>query len=140
MSESNQGDFVIDTSSLLAYLRGQPGGDLVLRVFMQCAECGYKVKTTALALLKAYETAAMENELMLDDVISVVEQLPLEVTPLTGDTAAQTARISFAQGHRECASVSVVELAASSGATLVTADKEVAAIYPRCLLVSGDPH
>ncbi len=138
--EPEQGDFVIDASSLLAYLRGHAGGDLVQRVFLQCAECGYKVKTTALALLKAYEAVALENEPMLDDVISLVEQLPMEVRPLSGDAAAQSVRMSFAEGHRDSARVSVVELAASSGATLVTADKEVAAIYPRCLLVSGDPH
>jgi len=136
MAGPEQGDFVVDYSSLLAYLRGEPGGDLVQRVLSQCAECGYKAKTTALVLLKVYEQAAEENEPMMDDVISVIEQLPLEVVPLTGDLAAQSIRASLAKGLGDSAAGSVAELVRSINATLVTADKEMAKVHPKCLLVS----
>ena len=124
MSESDKGDlFVVDSSSLLAYLRGQPGGDLVQRVFSQCADCGRKVRTTALALLQTYETAAAENEAVLDDVISLVERLPLQVDPLTGEGAAQSARNALPNHGGNAVQSSIVELARSIDATLVTADK-----------------
>ena len=140
MSEPDKGDvFVVDSSSLLAYLRGQPGGELVQRVFAQCAECGYRVKTTALALLQTYESAAAENEPMIDEVISLVEQLPLEVVPLTGEGAAQSARASLSLDHRSPAQISVVDLARSVDAALVTADNVMAELYPKCLFVTERP-
>jgi len=136
MAVPEQGDFVLDASSLLAYLRGEPGGDLVQRVFSHCAECGYKAKTTALVLLRVYEQAAEENELMMDDVISVLEQLPLEVVPLTGDLAAQSVRTSLVKGIKDSAGGSAAELATVIGGTLVTADKDMARLLPGSLLVS----
>lgn len=136
MSESDKGDvFVIDSSSLLAYLRGQPGGDLVQRVFSQCADCGRMVKTTALALLQTYETAGAENEPILDDVIALVEQLPIKVEPLTGGDAALSARNSLTKNGMCAAQSSIVELARSTDAILVTADKTTAELYPNCLLI-----
>jgi predicted nucleic acid-binding protein len=86
-------------------------------------------------LLQTYETAAAENEAVLDDVISLVERLPLQVDPLTGEGAAQSARNALPNHGGNAVQSSIVELARSIDATLVTADKETCELYPGCLFI-----
>ncbi len=128
---------VADSSSLLAYLRGEPGGELVQKVFRHALECGYKVQTTALTLLEVYNAVASEKRSLMDDVISLVGQLPLRILPLTEECAAGAARKAAATGGVTPEQCCALELATDQNATLLTADGSLAERFAKSLLVSS---
>ncbi len=131
-----EGTFVMDASSLLVYLRGEPGCSIVQKVLGQSAECQDKIRITSVALLKVYGDSALENREQLDEVIALVEQLPFEVVPLTGNSAADAARTNVGDTPLEPdASTTYQLLKDTTGATLITADEALQSLWEQCLFV-----
>ncbi|HHY44465.1 MAG TPA: hypothetical protein GX512_01970 [Firmicutes bacterium] len=131
--------FVMDASALLAFLEGAPGGALVQRVLKQCADCGTQVEITGDGLLEVYAAAVSGMASSLEELASLIDQLPVSIEPLTQDLAMLSARVlAGCPGLRKAASSAVV-LARERGATLVTADPLQASLVP-CLYVGPKPH
>lgn len=127
----------MDSSSLLTYLRGDPGGHLVQRILRQSAECGYRIRVAPVDLLEVYRESAKEDSL-LDEVAALMEQLPLEIVPFAGNDAVQIARIAMENPELGYGRSASLQLARSLGATLVTADEGLKAAWEPCLFVKGE--
>jgi PIN domain nuclease of toxin-antitoxin system len=122
--------FVMDSSALLAFLEGGPGGPLVQRVLRQCSECGTQVEMTSDGLLEAYAAATSGSASSLEELASLIDQLPVSVESLTQDLAMLSARVLAERpGLRHSASSTVV-LSRERGATLITADPVQASLVP----------
>lgn len=129
--------FVMDSSALLAFLNGEPGGALVQRVLKQCLECGTQVDMTSLDLLEAYAAAISASASSLEELTSLIDQLPVSVEPLTQDLAMLSARIIEERpGLKPPASPAVV-LSRKKGATLLTADPIQASLAPSLYVGPG---
>ncbi|HHY75697.1 MAG TPA: type II toxin-antitoxin system VapC family toxin [Firmicutes bacterium] len=122
--------FVMDSTALLAFLRGEPGGRLVQRVLRQCEECGTQVEITADCLLEVYASGISGESASLEELASLIDQLPLAVAPLTQDLAIQSARILASSPGMRPAGASSVALSREAGTTLVTADPLLASMVP----------
>ncbi|MGI6642507.1 MAG: PIN domain-containing protein [Bacillota bacterium] len=127
----------MDSSSLLAYLRGDPGGHLVQRILRQSAECGYRVKIAPMDLLEVYGQCANEDS-VLHEVAALIEQLPCEVTPFTGWDVMQVARIAAERPELGYGQSASLHLARTLGATLVTANEKLKAAWEPSLLIKGE--
>jgi hypothetical protein len=135
-SSPSERAFVLDTSALLSYLRGDRGGALVQRVLQQCRDCETRMAISASHLLEAYETAARDAPDLLDDLISLVDQLPLDVCPLTEETVEAVAHMVASSPDLKPELGAALALSSENGATLVTADPDMAG-RPGCLYVGS---
>ena len=114
--------FVVDASALLAYLRGEPGGEVLERVFRQCLDCGSKVTVSAHELLTVYSEVVKKDPAALEDIITLLHQLPLEVAALTHECAVETARVLAVRPEFPPNQAITAHLSAITGATLLTCD------------------
>jgi len=133
--------FVLDSSALLAYLRGDPGGAVVHRVLRQCQDVGTRAVLPAPALSQAYAVAAVEAPGAFDDLVPLVEQLPLDTHPITAETARAVADLVAQEHGLTSDQATGLVLSAESGAILVSADKALER-RPGVLYVgtgAGDP-
>ena len=130
--------FVLDASSLLAYLRGEDGGEVVQRVLRQCCDSATKAAVTALDLLNVYIHAARARPEMLDDLLSLTSQLPLEVLPVTSETAEAAAKLIASSRCPKAELAVAMEASVRTGATLVTRDA-AALDLAGCLYVGPPP-
>lgn len=117
--------FVLDASAILTYLRGQSGGNVVERILRQCHDCQSKATICALDVLSLYSKIVRENPSLLDDLISLVDQLPLAIEPLTHEGAIEAARILISHPELEPNQALSVALCKSLNATLVTCDNDL---------------
>ncbi len=122
--------FVMDSSALLAFLSGEPGGALVQRVLKQCSECGTQVEMTSLGLFETYAAAAAEQACSLEELASLIDQLPVSVEPFTPELAMQSARVLQERPDLRPSASSAVVLSRERGATLLTADPVQASLAP----------
>jgi PIN domain nuclease of toxin-antitoxin system len=122
--------FVMDSSALLAFLNGEPGGALVQRVLKQCSECGTQVEMTSLGLFEAYAAAVTERASSLEELASLIDQLPVSVEPLTPQLAMLSARVLEEQPDLRPSASSAIVLSRQRGATLLTADPVQASMVP----------
>ncbi len=118
--------FVLDSSALLAYLRGDEGGAVVQRILRQCQDCDTRAAIPAQALMDAYAVAAREAPSVFDDLVPLVEQLPLEAHPITADTAREVADLIAGDSGLTSGQATGLVLSSRDGATLVTADPVLA--------------
>ncbi|MGE5579543.1 MAG: hypothetical protein ACM3WU_05785 [Bacillota bacterium] len=114
--------YILDSQALLAYLRGDPGGAIVQRVLRQCQDCNTKAAIPAPALSDAYAIMASEAPTVFDDVVPLVEQLPLEAHSITADTARAIADLVAEEPGLSSEQATGLVLSSSTGATLVTGD------------------
>jgi len=129
--------FVLDASALLCYLRREEGGEVVQRVLRQCSDCATRAALPASDLLAVYAVVARECPDRLDDLISLMAQLPLEVTPVTAETVEASVRLLATSDCPKPELASALEVSTRTRATLVTCDQEAARL-PGCLYV-GPP-
>ena len=131
--------FVLDASALLSYLKGEDGGEIVQRILRQCCDSGTRAAVTASDLLDVYIQVARDNPGALDDLLSLVSQLPLEVLPVTAETAETAARLlassTCPKPELACAMVNCLK----TGATLVTKEG-CASGMPGCLYLGPPLH
>ena len=114
--------FVLDSSALLAYLRGDPGGAVVHRVLRQCQDVGTRAIVAAPALSEAYAAAAVEAPAAFEDLVPLIEQLPLDTYSITADTARAVADLVAREHGLTSGQATGLVLSSQSGATLVSAD------------------
>lgn len=114
--------YILDSHALLAYLRGDPGGAIVQRVLRQCQDCNVKAAISAQALSDAYAVMACEAPAIFDDVVPLVEQLPLEAHSITAETARAIADLVAEEPGLTSEQATGLVLSSISGATLVTGD------------------
>lgn len=112
----------MDSSALLAFLEGESGGALVQRVLKQCEECGTQVEITGDGLLEVYAASATRAASSLEELASLIDQLPVSVEPLTQDLAMLAARVLAECPDLRAQASSAVVLSRQRGATLLTAD------------------
>lgn len=129
--------FVIDSGSLLAYLRDDAGGALVQRVFRQCVDCEAAVEIASVDLLEAYSAAASEAPASLEELVSLVDQLPIRVEPADRDSVIAAAQLLVEHPDLKPSQAAALLLARERGATLVTADLTMARLSPS--LYVGSP-
>ncbi|MGI6632781.1 MAG: hypothetical protein ACOX5M_06975 [Bacillota bacterium] len=122
--------FVMDSGSLLAYLRNDAGGALVQRVLRQCSDCETQVEIAAPVLLEAYSTAAAESPLSLEELVSIVDQLPIHVEPATHDRVIGVAQVIVEHPELSPVQAATLHLALDKGATLLTTDRTLANLSP----------
>jgi len=115
--------YVLDAAAILAYLRGDAGGAVVQRVLRQCQDIGTKAIVAAPALSDAYAAAAVEAPAVFDDLVPLVEQLPLEAYAITAETARAVADVVAQERGLSSSQATGLVLSQNSGATLVSADK-----------------
>ena len=133
--------FVMDAPALLAYLRGDEGGAVVQRVLQQCRDCESRVDIAAWDLLETYAVSAREAPSLLEELVSLVDQLPLYVHPVTQETAAAVAELVAAHPEVKPSQALALTLAGRNDSTLVTGDPELSP-RPNCLYVGprgGNP-
>lgn len=139
--------FILDAGALLAYLKGDEGGALVQRILEQCKDCSTKAGIAASDLLEVLAVSAREAPSLVEDVISLVDQLPLDIRPVTRDVAAAAAAYTSSKPELKPDQALGLSLAAqvqASGGqkpTLVTTDPGLADM-PDCLYVGprgGNP-
>jgi predicted nucleic acid-binding protein len=118
--------FVLDATALLAYLRGDEGGAVVQRVLRQCQDCETRAAIAAPALLDTYAVAAKEAPALFDDLVPLVEQLPLDSEAVTSDTAREVADLVSKEAGLTSDQATGLALSQKHGATLVTADQALA--------------
>jgi predicted nucleic acid-binding protein len=126
---------------MLSYLRGDEGGAVVQRVLQQCRDCETRMAIPASHLLEAYAVAVREAPALLDDLISLVDQLPLEVCPVTKETAEAAAELVASRPELKPERAAAMAFCGRNGTTLVTADPGMAD-QPGCLYVgprAGNP-
>ncbi len=110
---------------MLAYLRGDEGGAVVQRVLQQCKDCETRAAIAAPALLDVFAAAARDTPAGFEDLVALVDQLPLETRPVTADIAR--AVVDFVAAHPGLTgSQATVLVLASGGTTLVTGDPALA--------------
>jgi AbrB family looped-hinge helix DNA binding protein len=124
-STPSDAGFVIGSSALLAYLRGDEGGAIVQRVLQQCRDCETRAVITASDLLEAYAAPVEVAPSVLQDLVSLIDQLPLDACPVTGQTAARAAELVAADSGLKPSQALALVLAVKTGSTLVTADREL---------------
>ena len=133
--------FVLDSAALLAYLRGEEGGAVVQRVLRQCQDCETRAAIAAPALLDTYAVAAREAPALFEDLVPLIEQLPLDTHPVTSETARAVADLVAQEAGLTSDQATGLILSSRNGATLVTADPGLASrnsilyVGPR----AGDP-
>lgn len=133
--------YILDSRALLAYLRGDPGGAIVQRVLRQCQDCNTKAAISATDLSDAYAIVASEAPAAFDDVVPLVEQLPLEAHSITAETARAIADMVAQEPGLTGEQATGIVLSSSCGATLVTGDPALSG-RPNTLYVGpreGDP-
>ncbi len=133
--------FAIDAAALLSYLHGDEGGAVVQRVLRQCKDCETRMVIPASHLLEAYAAAAREAPAVLDDLISLLDQLPIDVCPLTEEAAEAVAKMVASCPDLRPGLAVALALCSGNGATLVTADPDAAGRHG-CLYVGpgrGNP-
>lgn len=135
-STRSDAGFVIGSSALLAYLRGDEGGAIVQRVLQQCRDCETRAVITASDLLEAYAAPVEVAPSVLQDLVSLIDQLPLDACPVTGQTAARAAELVAADSGLKPSQALALVLAVKTGSTLVTADRELSG-RAGCLYVSS---
>jgi AbrB family looped-hinge helix DNA binding protein len=124
-STPSDAGFVIGSSALLAYLRGDEGGAIVQRVLQQCRDCETRAVIAASDLLEAYAAPVEVAPSVLQDLVSLIDQLPLDACPVTGQTAARAAELVAADSGLKPSQALALVLAVKTGSTLVTADREL---------------
>lgn len=106
-----------------------------------------KAGIAASDLLEALAVSARDAPSMVEDLVSLVDQLPLDIRPVTRDTAAAAAGLTSANPGLKPAQALGLSLAAmgeargGQKATLVTTDPELSG-FPDCLYVGprgGNP-
>ena len=113
---------VLDASAMLAFVRGEPGGEIV---------DGYLEGALASAVNVA-ETAArlVDLGLHLDEVRRSIAHMSLDIVPFDRDQALATAGMRLATRHRglSLGDRACLQLAAQRGLPAVTADRAWAEI------------
>lgn len=142
MSEPSDTAFVLDSSAVLAYLRGDGRGALVQRVLRQCADCETQAEITSIDLLEVYAAAAAVDAVSLEELASLIDQLPLRVAPSDRDKVTEAAQLLAEDPGLKPSQAATLLLSREREATLVTADKYLARLSPSLYVgppEGGDP-
>ncbi len=126
MTECERAAFVLDASALLAYLRGDQGGAVVRRVLQQCRDCETRATIAASALLETFAVAAREAPAVFEDLVALVDQLPLDARPVTVETVRAAVDLVAANPGFSADQATALVLTSDTATTLVTGDLALA--------------
>lgn len=121
-------DFLMDGTALTAYLKAEAGGAIVERVLRQCIECASSVKVPATCILAVLSQAARQAPALLDDMISLLTQLPLEIIGIDLESAGAAALLLKENPQLRIEQAVPLSLAKKTRATLITADSDLASM------------
>ena len=116
---------IIDAPALMAYLEGTPKGQVVQRLLEQAHASGAKVSITALDMVHVYHKGLAQHPDCFAELLALLDQLPLQVEPVTQEGALEAARLMSEHQGLEPGTSLCVYLAKVSGRTLITADPSV---------------
>ncbi len=134
---SDDSPCIIDASSLITYLEGKPKGAVIQRILEQARSCGSKMRVTALDILTIYLKGITEQPDSFADLLALLDQLPIDVQPVSKEIALQTAKLMAEHQGLQLNSGISAYLAKSLGGTLITADPAICnmKILPEGLVV-----
>jgi predicted nucleic acid-binding protein len=118
--------YVIDSGALLTYLEGVERGSIVERVLRQCRDSSETVAISGMDISGVYAKVAYAAPPLLEELASIIDQLPLTVEPLGNAEALAAAEII-----RNNTEISMIEsvplaLAQSKGSVLITNNPSLA--------------
>ncbi len=127
-TENDEVDFLLDNTALTAYLKAEAGGAIVERVLRQCVECASRIKVPATCILEVLTQAARQAPHLLDDMISLLTQLPLDIVGITLESAGAATMLLRENPQLRTEQAVILFFAKDTGATLLTGDSDLASM------------
>jgi len=115
---------VLDTYSIIAYLEGEKGADVMVEVFKSARDSGKNVLLSTVNWGEVYYIALREEGLKrADDIAHLISTLPIEMVPVDLEIAniAAVFKATKRMSYADCFAASLAKL---RKAELVTGDED----------------
>ncbi len=117
-------DLVLDSYALIAYLEDEPGADRIEKIFEKVKDGGCQVLMSAISWGEVYYSMfRSKGEDKAEDVLIVIEQLPVEIVGVDRNTVYQASRLKarYSVSFADCFAAA---LAVKRNCKVITGDKE----------------
>jgi ribonuclease VapC len=117
-------DLVLDSYALIAYLEDEPGAGRIEKIFEKVKDGGCQALMSAINWGEVYYSMfCSKGEDKAEDVLIVIEQLPLEIVGVDRNTVYQASRLK-AKYSVAFANCFAAALAVKRNCKVITGDKE----------------